>query len=621
MNNKKLKNYILKSSCDINYLQTLLSNSFSPTVEVIFNSLYILLKDSNKNKEKIECLIELLNNNIENFSEKKLKTITNLIRQLNNNINNNFSAKQKIGINNYHYEINEMFNNINNKLIKINKERGINKVPICLEYLIFQEKNLTEIKKFILKHPNLLKNKNKDGDNVLSTLIKIYISLDEHQLDQIEYYKEIIMFFINGKFYEEIIEDKEQYLNIINQANCDKKHVVLLKEKFKNSNLISLLELEDMYNLSFIFPHNVLTEINSLKKDNNQRYDFTNQECITIDGENARCLDDALYLEKNEDGSFNLYIHIVDIPSFIPYNSLINKEAMKREESLYLRDRILTMYPEYISYNTCSLLDNTSRNVISLIIKVDSNYEIIEDEIKLVKGEINVHHRLSYNMADNIILNADNSLSNMLKDLLRISLKRRESNNSKDLYRKYENIFSTNKSHQSINIDTSLSANIIQEMMVLYNYLVAKMFMEKSLPFIYRKVSFIDEEIVKKQLDLLKKYHSEILLNEEIKEYFKNNLIRSSYVNVPIYHQGLDLKCYSHCSSPDRRYPDSLCQYLMYDFLFNKNINDDLFTNWKDIIDNIVPYLNTRKEENELFSKQYNYLSRNKLLQLSPKNK
>ena len=72
--------------------------------------------------------------------------------------------------------------------------------------------------------------------------------------------------------------------------------------------------------MKFEFPNIVLDELNTFKMDNEGRVNFTNQNCVTIDGENDMCLDDALYIEQNLDGSHTLYIHIADIPSFVPYS-------------------------------------------------------------------------------------------------------------------------------------------------------------------------------------------------------------------------------------------------------------------------------------------------------------
>lgn len=621
MNSKQIKRYILTSSCDIDYLQTLLIESPSSTIEAIFNSLYTLLKKYAKNKEFLNCLVYLIRENISCFSEKDLRLIISRINQLNNIIYHNLTKREKIMINDFHYEIGELFKDINNQLAKMRKDESVDENIIYLEYLIFQDKDFSKIKKFILRHRDILQLVNEYGDNIFSSLLKLYVSLSEESIYEIEYFHEIIMFFMNSGLLSEIMKEKDKYLKIIDKDTFGKKHILELREKFERVNLVSIEELESMYHLSFHFSNNIMEEMILLQKDNDKRYDFTNQACITIDDEGARCLDDALYLEKNRDGTFDLYIHITDIPSFIPYDSLVNMEARKREESLYLRDRVIPMYPEQISYDICSLLDHNDRNVISLILKVDSNFDIIEDSMRLVKGRINVKNRLTYDEVDKNIINKDNSLSNMLKNLFMIAIKRRNNNKAKELYRKYENIFSNNKSHESLHIEESLSSNIVQEMMILLNYMISKYFKENSFPFVYREVLFADDVTVRKQLELLSTYHANLLKNEDFINGFEENLIRSEYVHIPSYHQGLHLSSYSHCSSPARRYADSFCQYLIYDFIFNKELDEQLFFSWEDRIKELVPYLNERKEQNELFIERYNYLSREKLVKIKNKRK
>ena len=484
-----------------------------------------------------------------------------------------------------------------------------------LEYLIVNERDLSQIDRFLKNHSKVLENKNIDGDNVLMLLLKLYISLSEDATSEIDYYYNVIFLF-KSRFYDSILNNIDSYLNIINKYNVkDRKHVIKLTKLFDNNYLTTFSDLEYKYNVSFSFNDSIINEMYSFIFNNNHRYNFTNQESITIDNSNAICLDDAIYLENNNNGTYTLYIHITDIASFIPYDSLVSRDAMKREETLYLIDRVISMYPEYICDNICSLLPNNNRNVISLIVLVDNNFNIMEDTFKIVKGKINVKHKLSYNECDAKIFNPDNSnISNMLINLFRISINRRKVNKKKDLYRNYENMIKRRSYHESLNIDISPASNIVHEMMILLNYLIASYFKDNSYPFIYREVFLPDDEFMKKQLEIAKNISNDGVDNKDFIYSIRGAYIEWVYVDNPKYHMGLKLDCYSHLSCPARRYADSFCEYLIYDFIFNEKKDNENIYLWESRIKQIITYLNRRKKENEMMVKEYNYLVKKRLI-------
>lgn len=607
--NKDIKNYLLRSSNDEDFntdeLQKFLNISFHHTIEGIYNSLYKMLKKYDSNKYKIDKVLEFLSTNIDDFDEQELKTFISLTNEFNNNLFRNIKGKQKIIISDVSYEVNLLFNYANNRLKHFERIAKDDR-DFCLEYMIFEDKNLTQIKKYLSIHNNVLKSVDAKGDDLFSRILKKYISFDNKDTEDIAYYKELIMLFISGKSRSEITKNKSKYISVLDKC-VNKDHVLEIKRKIKNSGYTSVTELRNDYNIDFEFSDDLLEEMFSFKSQDENRCDLTYQEAFTIDNEDCRCRDDALYLEKCSDGGYILYIHITDIPSFVPFESKISKEAIRREESLYLRDNLVPMYPNYISENVCSLVTDEDRNALSMVILIDENFNVMEDKYKIIKSKVKVRHKLNHEEADKTIMEGNTNLSDMLRNLFMISIKRKNSDKSKEAYRKYESLFSDNESHESVKVDKCLSANIVQETMVLLNYLTAKYFKKKGYPFIYRDVLFTDEELVKEQLKSLWNVDINKLSKAEISN-FKENLIKNMYVNVAKFHRGLNLDSYSHCSSPARRAADTLCQYLIYDFIFNENINPELYKIWEDILMDAVPYLNRRKEENELFLQKYHSL-------------
>ena len=608
--NKDIRNYLLLSSDEdfnTDELQNFLNNSFHHTIEGIYNSLYKMLKKYDYNKYKIEKIIEFLSSNIDDFNERELKVFVSLTKEFNNNVFRNIKGKQKIVVSDVLFDINQMFNYANNRLINYEKV-VVDKRDLCLEYMIFEDKNLTQIKKYLFNHSDVLRNRDAKGDDLFSRILKKYVSFASSDRENVDYYKEVLLLFLTSKFKSDISNNKAKYISILNKFS-DKEHVSEIIRKIKNSGYSSVTELRSDYNIDFNFTDSLLDEIKKFKSDDSNRCDFTYQDSFTIDNDDCRCRDDALYLERCSDGGFILYIHITDVSSFVPFNSKVSKEAIRREESLYLRDNLVPMYPEYISEDVCSLVVGEVRNAITMMILVDENFNIIEDKYKLVKSRIKVGHKLNHEEADRAIMAGDGHLSDMLRNLFMISIKRKNSDKSKETYRKYESLFSNNVSHESVKADKCMSANIVQETMVLLNYLTAKYFKKKGYPFIYRYVVFSDEDLVKEQFKTLLDVDINSLSKSDLCN-LRENLIENKYVSDPEYHKGLNLEAYSHCSSPVRRAADTICQKLEHVFIFEDDGDADSSYDWEDVVEDSVSYLNKRKSENELFIQKYHSMSK-----------
>lgn len=423
------------------------------------------------------------------------------------------------------------------------------------------------------------------------------------------------MLFINSKYNKEILKLSSNYLDIIKKSKLAyKEHIIRVIELFDPNFSISLEKLEERYNISFEFLPSIMEEINRFKMDNEGRVNFLNQECVTIDGNGTTCYDDALYLEKNLDGTYNLYIHITDIPSFVPFNSITDMEARKRGETLYLRDRKISLYPEVISDGICSLIKDNHRNVITYIFHLDTNYEMIPEDFNFVKGKIQVRHQLSYEDADRIIREENTSLANMLRKNAIYAEVRKRGNPVRQKYRDYQNALDFNPNHESLKSNESPSANIVHESMILVNYRVGKYYKDLGIPYLYRKYDIPSDAFIQEQLRQLKALDPKYLESREYYQRIKDSYTSAVYTDIPTYHRGQNLECYTHSSSSARRYADGFNQYLTHDIMFNKNQDDANIYKWEYLVHDLANYLNKKKKENEVFSNHYNYLSAKKLI-------
>lgn len=610
INSKEVKKYILNVENDLEGLIDDLEEDYKNTTEGIFNALFTLMRHYEQNKSRVQYLIRLIESTLSVKTSKELKALAGQIIDLDNKVNA-LKLKDRIAIR-------EPLNQIHEIFLAVNRNADVvpNEKVKYLSFQIFQEKNIPLIESFLKENQGILSSRNKEGENIFDIILKQYLYLDEKNYEEISYYYHVILTFLASSYRKEIMNNRNSYLDFIKKSKLEyKEHIIRLIELFDPNYGITLDKIEERYHINFDFIASALDEVNTFKMDNTNRINFLNQECITIDGESSTCLDDALYLEQNVDGTYNLYVHITDIPSFVPYQSIVDMEAKKRAETIYLRDRKISLYPEIISDGICSLIPNNHRNVISYIFHLDSNFSLIEEDFSFVKGKIQVKHRLNYQTADQLILGEENtSLAIMLKRLTLFAEVRKKGNIVRDYYREYQNALNFDPNHESLKTSISPSANIVHETMVLTNYQIGKYFKDSDLPYLYRKIDLPSESFIQEQLLKLKNLDPSFLQNKEYYQKIKDSYTKAKYTDKPVYHKGQNLECYSHSSSPARRYADAFNQYLLYDLIFQNEKDNQNIYKWEYQLHDLAYYLNQKKKENEVFSSHYNYLSSKNLI-------
>ena len=162
---------------------------------------------------------------------------------------------------------------------------------------------------------------------------------------------------------------------------------------------VDMLSLIKEYNLSYEFPEKVIEEAKSLKqeiakKDIPNRLDLREKEIFTIDGEDAKDLDDAVAVEKLENGNYLLNVSIADVSYYVKENSLLDREAIIRGTSIYMLDRVIPMLPKELSNGICSLNQGEDRFAITVLMEIDTHGKVISSDVK--KSMIHVTRRMSY---------------------------------------------------------------------------------------------------------------------------------------------------------------------------------------------------------------------------------
>ena len=370
---------------------------------------------------------------------------------------------------------------------------------------------------------------------------------------------------------------------------------------------VDMLSIIKEYNLESEFPKAVLEEAKRVSKreiKKGKRVDLRDKEIFTIDGEDAKDLDDAVCVDKNEDGTYTLGVHIADVSFYVEEGSLLNKEAIKRGTSVYMLDRVIPMLPTELSNGCCSLNEGKDRYAISVIMTIDQKGKVIDSQI--FKSIIKVTRRMNYHDVYKIIERQDKKVLakyapyishfDRMKELAIILKQRR----LKDGYLSLdipESKITLDKNGKPIDIrpyETNFANEIIEQFMLTANETVAERFYWLEAPFIYRvhekpdsdKVKELNKYLfnfgyrIKGKLDDVKpKAFSQIL--EDVKgkdeERVVSNLLLRT-LKVARYeaenkgHFGISSKYYCHFTSPIRRYPDLFIHRVISKYLEGINI-------------------------------------------------
>lgn len=489
-----------------------------------------------------------------------------------------------------------------------------------LMFLIFYYKDYELIKYFVLSKPNGV----KEFKDALEEVLDYYLKLPKNNPD-INYYEKILELFLYNMKPQDLTKNKGKYLQMINKSPCKNSwHIKKIFNIIEMSDHVTKKELGKKYRIKYHFPQHVIEEIPSIYQNLDNRVDLTQQNTITIDGAKTNLFDDAFYILELPNGNYKLYIHIVDIPSYIKKTSNINSEAYLRGETLYLQDCNVPMIPDEITTFMCSLNKNSIKNAITYEINLDSNFDFIGnnilDYLKIYKSLICIKENYSYQWADRLI--KDENDNNILFDAYLITDKLKRENASKEIYRNIQNRldrlnYSVEPKESTLN---NLSASIIQELMILVNHLTAEYFTQIDMPFMYRNSKRLSKEELNDKLKMYYDYinSNKLHLNELNCSNVRNIadiLSRTAYYSIANEgHFGLNMNTYSHSSSPMRRYADIISQRLIYDFIFNNYLNNSLIYKWEEEIEETSKHLNEKESSNEMFEAEYNFLIKRKIL-------
>ena len=377
----------------------------------------------------------------------------------------------------------------------------------------------------------------------------------------------------------------------------------------KNDPGVDILSITNEMGIPDTFSEKVEEELNNIpfevrEEDKINREDLTNEIIFTIDGDDTKDIDDAISIEKVGE-NYKLGVHIADVSYYVRPNTALDNEAYERGTSVYLADRVIPMLPHKLSNGICSLNPNVERLAISCIMEIDNKGNVVDYEIKqtLIKSKIQMtYKKVNKILEENIVAEGYEPyveklhLMSELADILR-KHKERRGYIDFDLTESKIIVDDNGKAIDVTLRERGTGEKLIEDFMIVANETVATHIYYMELPFIYRvhgepSVEKINNFMrflnilgykVKGNIDkLTPTLMQDILAQLKDKKEFhllSGLLLRSMqkaiYDATNIGHFGIASKCYTHFTSPIRRYPDTTVHRLLRTYLFENKMDNE----------------------------------------------
>ena len=377
----------------------------------------------------------------------------------------------------------------------------------------------------------------------------------------------------------------------------------------KNDPGVDILSITNEMGIPDTFSDKTMEEVNQLPdevlpNEMINRVDLRKEIIFTIDGDDTKDIDDAISIEKIED-HYKLGVHIADVSYYVKPNSSLDSEAFDRGTSVYLADRVIPMLPHKLSNGICSLNPNVDRLAISCIMEIDSSGNVIDYDI--IESVINSKIQMTYKKVNQIL--EDNITPDgykpyieklkLMQELAHILRKNKENRGYIDFDLEESKII-VDDSGKAIDVtlrNRGTGEKLIEDFMIVANETVAAHIYYMELPFIYRIHGEPNEEKIANFLRFLNiigykvngdldkitpKTMQDILKQLKDKKEFHllsalllRSMQKAVYDTNNIGHFGIASKCYTHFTSPIRRYPDTTVHRLLHTYIFDHKLDYD----------------------------------------------
>ena len=387
---------------------------------------------------------------------------------------------------------------------------------------------------------------------------------------------------------------------------------------------VDILSIIKAYGLPEGFPDEVMTQVAGIpdeveEEEKKNRLDLRHLQTVTIDGEDAKDLDDAISISKENDDHYTLGVHIADVSHYVTENSPLDKEALKRGTSVYLVDRVIPMLPHKLSNGICSLNAGTDRLALSCLMEIDGKGNVIGHRI--AETLIQVDRRMTYTAVNAIVTDRDPDVMeeykdfvpmfDLMKELADILRERRKKRGSIDFDFPESKIILDEKG-RPVDIkpyERNAATKIIEDFMLMANETIAEDYFWQELPFLYRTHDYPDPEKMKRLGTFINNFGYTIRTqNGEVhpKELQKllgkiegtpeealisrltlRSMKQAKYTTVCTGHFGLAANYYTHFTSPIRRYPDLQIHRIIKENL-RRGLSDRRFAHYDSILPEVA---------------------------------
>ncbi len=357
------------------------------------------------------------------------------------------------------------------------------------------------------------------------------------------------------------------------------------------------------------------------------RRDLRHETIVTIDGADAKDLDDAVTVTKNVDGTYKLGVHIADVSYYVTQGSVIDIEAYDRATSVYLTDRVIPMIPHRLSNGICSLNPQVDRLTLSCEMIIDGNGNVIAHEI--FQSVIKTTERMTYKDVYKILEEQDEELIaryeplvpmfNHMAELSKILRNKRELRGAIDFDFKESKVI-VDEDGWPVDIELrerTVAEKLIEDFMLAANETVAEHFHWMNVPFLYRIHEDPKPEKLQRFFEFVTNFgilikgtgntvHPKALqdvlsaiegMPEEpvISTMLLRSMQQAKYYPESIGHFGLSTDFYTHFTSPIRRYPDLVVHRLIRTYLINKDTSQETVAQWSMAMDEIADHTSERE--------------------------
>ena len=432
--------------------------------------------------------------------------------------------------------------------------------------------------------------------------------------------------FISKKDFKKAKNNQKVVVQVTKMPTKDRKAEGKIVEVLGSVNQagIDMMSLIREYDLPYEFPEAVKREAEDMEEEVSKseianRLDLRFEEIFTIDGEDAKDLDDAVQVKKTENGTYILGVHIADVSHYVREDSFLDREAIIRGTSVYMLDRVIPMLPVELSNGICSLNAGKDRLTLSVIMEIDKNGKVISSDIK--KGIIKVTERMSYKGVQTVLDNYDKNINEIEDENTRAIVKKYEK--YKEHFKQMEELAHILKERRekagSLSLDIPetkvildedgyaiditkyelcFANEIIEQFMLTANETVAEKFFWLEAPFIYRVHEEPDMEKVTELNKFLFNFGYKVKCSKETvhptafeevlrkikgtkEERIVSNLVLRTlkvarYEAENLGHFGIASKYYCHFTSPIRRYPDLFIHRIISKYIEeNYQLSDD----------------------------------------------